>query len=177
MEKEEVTKYQIGDTLYRVDVKISKEFKPSFDVIEHKIVAVHKSIKSTEQGDELLNIQYETTYQGNYRANFYGTSEKNIKEFIRRIESSKEIGSSSYKSRVKWGMSGSYHFGSTSEVEKFKYKIKDVCGLSSEEYYKVKNSFIKLEASIANREKLLNKSYRELNNLKKLLDEYKKSEV
>lgn len=182
VEKEKIKEYAIGDTMYQVTVTIPSDFIPKYNIVEHTIKAVNRVIKSTIHGDELVNVQYETSYKsGNnvFTANLYNTSNKHIDQFIKTLESSKEANSYYYKSRIKYGLSsGHFHFGSIHDLEKFKIKIVDVCGLSDEQTQKIKNAIYKLEASISNREKLLDKSYTELNNLKKLLNEqHKKSEV
>lgn len=182
VEKEKIKEYAIGDTMYQVTVTIPNNFVPKYTILEHTIKAVNRVIKSTINGDELVNVQYETSYKsGNnvFTTTLYNTSNKHIDQFIKNLESSKEFNSHYYRTRVKYGInSGQFHFGSIHDLEKFKNKIADVCGLSDEQTQNIKNAIYKLEASISNREKLLEKSYTELNNLKKLLNEqHKKSEV
>jgi hypothetical protein len=181
VEKEKIKEYGIGDTMYQVSVTIGKDFVAKYNIVEHTIKAVNRVIKSTVHGDELVNVQYETSYKsGNnvFTGTLYNTLNKHIDQFIKNLESSKEVNSYSYKSRMKYGLhSGHFYFGSIHDLEKFKIKIVDVCGLSDEQTQKIKNAIYKLEASISNREKLLDKSHTELNNLKKLLNEHKKSKV
>lgn len=181
VEKEKIKEYEIGDTMYQVTVTIGKDFVLKYNIVEHTIKAVNRVIKSTVHGDELVNVQYETSYKsGNniFTTTLYNTSNKNIDQFIKNLESSKDISSYYYKSRIKYGInSGNFNFDSIHDLEKFKNKIADLCGLSDEQTQKIKNAIYKLEASISNRENLLEKSYTELGNLKKLLNEHEKSKV